>query len=396
MKADKYRIDGTKKCHLEELPTDSSRDDVTKAGILGKFEKNLAEMSELQNRFYACKKEGIILVLQALDAAGKDSLIRHAVSGMNPQGVRVTCFKRPSEEELSHDYLWRVNKALPARGEIAVFNRSYYEDVITAKVLHLKDTYQMSERILSQSEEDFIDRRIRQVKNYEQYLYENSYRVVKVFLHVSKDEQRERFLERIDREDKNWKFESGDLDTREKFDEYMKTFDEVISKTASKEAPWYAIPADDKWYTRYLLTEILLDVMKATKPSYPEMPAQEKEKLLQCKTTLLSEKGISPDLVEKEEATKISGTGKPDPAKYIDLNKNGRNDYTESGGLKTPAGAAKQKKEDGKHSKDKEEKRDKGNRKEKKDKKNRNEKKNKKDRKGKDAAGGYEKITDID
>ncbi len=119
-------------------------------------------MSELQNRFYACKKEGIILVLQALDAAGKDSLIRHAVSGMNPQGVRVTCFKRPSEEELSHDYLWRVNKALPARGEIAVFNRSYYEDVITAKVLHLKDTYQMSERILSQSEEDFIDRRIRQ------------------------------------------------------------------------------------------------------------------------------------------------------------------------------------------------------------------------------------------
>ena len=178
MKADKYRIDGTRKCHLEELPTDS-RDDVTKAGILGKFEKNLAEMSELQNRFYACKKEGIILVLQALDAAGKDSLIRHAVSGMNPQGVRVTCFKRPSEEELSHDYLWRVNKALPARGEIAVFNRSYYEDVITAKVLHLKDTYQMSERILSQSEEDFIDRRIRQVKNYEQYLYENSYRVVK-------------------------------------------------------------------------------------------------------------------------------------------------------------------------------------------------------------------------
>jgi len=330
MKADKYRIDGTKKCHLEELPTDSSRDDVTKAGILGKFEKNLAEMSELQNRFYACKKEGIILVLQALDAAGKDSLIRHAVSGMNPQGVRVTCFKRPSEEELSHDYLWRVNKALPARGEIAVFNRSYYEDVITAKVLHLKDTYQMSERILSQSEEDFIDRRIRQVKNYEQYLYENSYRVVKVFLHVSKDEQRERFLERIDREDKNWKFESGDLDTREKFDEYMKTFDEVISKTASKEAPWYAIPADDKWYTRYLLTEILLDVMKATKPSYPEMPAQEKEKLLQCKTTLLSEKGISPDLVEKEEATKISGTGKPDPAKYIDLNKNGRNDYEDS------------------------------------------------------------------
>ncbi|HAP73541.1 MAG TPA: hypothetical protein DCQ39_07160 [Lachnospiraceae bacterium] len=254
----------------------------------------------------------------------------------------------------------------------------------------------MSERILSQSEEDFIDRRIRQVKNYEQYLYENSYRVVKVFLHVSKDEQRERFLERIDREDKNWKFESGDLDTREKFDEYMKTFDEVISKTASKEAPWYAIPADDKWYTRYLLTEILLDVMKATKPSYPEMPAQEKEKLLQCKTTLLSEKGISPDLVEKEEATKISGTGKPDPAKYIDLNKNGRNDYTESGGLKTPAGAAKQKKEDGKHSKDKEEKQDKGNRKAKKDKKNRNEKKNKKDRKGKDAAGGYEKITDID
>ena len=294
MKADKYRIDGTRKCHLEELPTDSSMDDVTKAGILGKFEKNLAEMSELQNRFYACKKEGIILVLQALDAAGKDSLIRHAVSGMNPQGVRVTCFKRPSEEELSHDYLWRVNKALPARGEIAVFNRSYYEDVITAKVLHLKDTYQMSERILSQSEEDFIDRRIRQVKNYEQYLYENSYRMVKIFLHVSKEEQTGQLLERIELPEKNWKFSPGDWQERGYWDAYQEAFEDAINATATKEAPWYVVPADHKWYMRYLVSEILCDTLIDMDPHYPEVT---KERLAEFEKLRAS---IEKDLPEKK------------------------------------------------------------------------------------------------
>ncbi len=271
MKAKKYRFDGTEKCILKDLPTDSSKDGVEKEEIVAKLEKNLEKMEELQNRFYADSKEGLIVVLQAMDAAGKDSLIRHVAGGMNPQGVKVSCFKRPTTEELAHDYLWRVNKVLPKRGEIAIFNRSYYEDVITASVLKLKDTYAMADRVIGVSNKKFIDKRMEQVRHYEEYLYENSFRIVKVFLHVSKDEQKKRFLERIDKPEKNWKFEPGDLDTRKQFDEYMETFERVIGKTATKESPWYALPADDKWYTRYLFSEILIDAMEQTKPEYPEL-----------------------------------------------------------------------------------------------------------------------------
>ena len=301
MKADKYCFDGSRKCDLKKIPTDSKEDDVERENIEALFEKNLKKLNELQNRFYADKKEGIIVVLQALDAAGKDSLIRHVASGMNPQGVHVACFKKPSEEELAHDYLWRVNLNLPARGEIAIFNRSYYEDVITAKVHHLKDTYHMAERVIGESNDEFIDRRIRQVKNYEQYLYENSYRVVKVFLNVSKHEQKKRFLERIDRPEKNWKFNAGDLTDRALFDTFRSTFEEVIDKTATKESPWYALPADDKWYTRYLLSEVLIDVIEKTKPVYPELPKDQEKLLASCRAELLAEDGGTVPEEEKKD-----------------------------------------------------------------------------------------------
>ena len=286
MKAKKYRFDGSGKCDLRSLPTDSKKDKVKKEEIVKKFSENLKTLSELQNCFYADSKEGLIVVLQALDAAGKDSLIRHVATGMNPQGVTVSCFKRPNSEELAHDYLWRVNKVLPKRGEIAIFNRSYYEDVITAGVLHLKDSYDMAPRITGMAEKKFIEQRIRQVRHYEEYLYENSYRIVKVFLHISKEEQKKRFLERIDRKDKNWKFEPADLETRELFDDYMDMFENVISKTATKESPWYALPADDKWYTRYLFSEILIDEIKKTKPEYPSLPEETREQLSEYKKQL--------------------------------------------------------------------------------------------------------------
>ena len=205
--------------------------------------------------------------------------------------MHVACFKKPSEEELSHDYLWRINQALPARGEIAIFNRSYYEDVVTAKVHHLKDSYHMAERITRQSEDEFVGKRMKQVKNYESYLYENSYRVVKVFLHVSKQEQKKRFLERIDRKEKNWKFNADDLTDRKLFDTFMKAFEDTIDQTATKESPWYAIPADDKWYTRYLLSEILIDVIEKTKPEYPELPGDQRERLQTCREELVAENG---------------------------------------------------------------------------------------------------------
>lgn len=291
MKADRYRFDGEKECHLGKLPTGAGEDGVQKEEIVRAFEKNQEKLDALQNVFYADKREGIIVVLQALDAAGKDSLIRKVATGLNPQGVHVACFKKPSEEELSHDYLWRVARELPARGEIAIFNRSYYEDIITAKVHHLKDTYHMAERIISQSEDDFIDGRIKQVRHFESYLYENSYRVVKVFLNVSKEEQKKRFLERIDRKKKNWKFNADDLTDRKLFDTFRKVFEETIDRTATKESPWYAIPADDKWYTRYLLSEILLDTIKKTNPAYPELPGEQKKRLAACREELLAENG---------------------------------------------------------------------------------------------------------
>ena len=290
MKAKKYCFDGSKKCILSDLPTGSKHDKVKKDAILEKFHDNLKTLDELQNRFYADGKEGLIVVLQALDAAGKDSLIRHVATGMNPQGVSVSCFKRPNTEELAHDYLWRVNKVLPKRGEIAIFNRSYYEDVITAAVLNLKDTYDMAPRVTGVSEKKFIDERMKQVMHYERYLYENSYRIVKVFLHISKEEQKKRFLERIERPDKNWKFEPADLETRKKFDDYMDTFERVITKTATREAPWYVLPADDKWYTRYLFSEVLIDTISKTKPEYPTLPEDVRSQLSEYKKELENEK----------------------------------------------------------------------------------------------------------
>ena len=221
--------------------------------------------------------------------AGKDSTVKHVMGGLNPQGVQVTSFKQPTSEELHHDFLWRVNKALPPRGSIAIFNRSYYEDVLVVQVHDLQKTYQMAPRVLEDSKKDFFEKRYRQIRSYEEYLYENSYRVVKIFLHVSKDEQKKRFLERIDRPEKNWKFSCSDLKERMRFDEYLDTFDEVITATAAKHSPWYAIPADQKWYTRYLVSEIVLDALQKSCHEYPVLSDDAKAELLNCKAALEQE-----------------------------------------------------------------------------------------------------------
>ena len=213
MKADRYLFDGSHPCALRKLPCDSKDDHVKKEDILAKTAENLEKMTALQDAFYADGREGLVIILQALDAAGKDSTVKHVMGGLNPQGVQVTSFKQPTSEELHHDFLWRVNKALPPRGSIAIFNRSYYEDVLV-QVHDLQKTYQMAPRVLEDSKKDFFEKRYRQIRSYEEYLYENSYRVVKIFLHVSKDEQKKRFLERIDRPEKNWKFSCSDLKER--------------------------------------------------------------------------------------------------------------------------------------------------------------------------------------
>ena len=289
MKADSYRFDGSEKCRLDKLATNSKTDGVDKEKILTKTAENLQKMAALQDAFYADGREGLVFVLQAMDAAGKDSTIKHVMSGLNPQGVQVTSFKQPNSEELKHDFLWRVNKALLARGSIAIFNRSYYEDVLVVQLHDLQKGYQMAPRVLEDSKKDFFEKRYRQISSYEEYLYENSYRVVKIFLHVSKDEQKKRFLERIDRPEKNWKSSCSDLKERMRFDEYLDTFDEVITATATKHSPWYAIPADQKWYTRYLVSEIVLDALQKSCHEYPVLSDDAKAELLNCKAALEQE-----------------------------------------------------------------------------------------------------------
>lgn len=316
MKADKYLFDGTKPCKLGDLPCNSKDDKVNKEAILAKTAKNIEKMAELQNAFYADGRQGLVIVLQALDAAGKDSTVRHVMSGLNPQGVTVTSFKQPTSEEARHDYLWRVVKALPPRGMIGVFNRSHYEDVLVAQVHDLQKTYAMAPRVLDDSKKDFFKKRYRQIRDFEEYLYENSYRVVKIFLHVSKDKQRERFLERIDDPAKNWKFSSSDLKERALFDEYIATFEEVIDATATKHSPWYALPADQKWYTRYLVSEIVLDQLKKCEPQYPKLGKEEKARLQDCRAQLMAEDGAK-KAVEKaaKKAAQKSAETAPKPRK---------------------------------------------------------------------------------
>ncbi len=284
-----YRFDGTKECHLDEMPTDSSGEKENKKVFEKKLEKNKLIIGELQNTFYSYKKEGLIIILQAMDAAGKDSLIRHVASSMNPQGVNVCCMKRPTNEELDHDYLWRVHNAIPRRGEITIFNRSYYEDIVTAEVKHLMPTYPMADRVIGVPEQEFIDKRIRQIQRYEEYLYENSYRIVKVFLHLSKDAQKKRLLERIDLKEKNWKFEKADLDERKVFDTYLEKYENVINKTASAISPWYVIPADQKWYTRYLFSEILIHIFDVIGAAPPELSEEETLNLKTYRDRLLND-----------------------------------------------------------------------------------------------------------
>ena len=237
-----YTFDGSRKLELDKLPTNSKKDKVDKEEILEKTKENLAKMRELQDRLYADGREGLIIVLQAMDAAGKDSTIKHVMGGVNPQGVEVHSFKTPSAEELAHDFLWRLNKCIPNRGYIGIFNRSYYEDVLVVRVYEMNKTYHIADRVISQPTEEFFKKRYRHIRNYEEYLYENGYRIVKIFLNVSKEKQKERFLERLDTLSKNWKFSASDLKTRAMWDEYQKVYEKAVNETSTKENPWYVLP----------------------------------------------------------------------------------------------------------------------------------------------------------
>ena len=286
----KYRYDGTKAFHLDKVSTSERSLEKDREKAEERMQKNFEEINELQKRLYADKKEGVIFLFQAMDAAGKDGTIAAVLTCLSPHGVNEIAFKSPSAVELGHDFLWRIEMAAP------IFNRSHYEEVLVYRVKKLWETQANAKRI------DFdkvMDYRYEDICNYEKYLWHNNVRTVKIFLNVSKKEQARRFLSRIQEPEKNWKFSSSDFEERKYWDDYQEAFEEAINQTATKEAPWYVVPADHKWYMRLVVSEIILHTLKDMDPQYPEVTKERLKEFEGYKKVLEEETGESKE--EKKE-----------------------------------------------------------------------------------------------
>jgi PPK2 family polyphosphate:nucleotide phosphotransferase len=244
-------------------------------------------LAEYQARLAAQDTYGLLVIFQAMDAAGKDGTIKHVMSGVNPQGVEVTSFKVPSSEEMDHDYLWRAAKRLPARGTIGIFNRSYYEEVLVVRV---HPAILAGQKLPPSAKRRGVwERRFREINDWERYLTDNGIRIVKLFLNVSKEEQRRRFLARIEEPEKNWKFSAGDARERRFWDEYQKAFEDVLSKTSTEHAPWYVIPADRKWFMRIAAGAVILQALIDIDPTFPVVSDEAKADMAAAKAELLAE-----------------------------------------------------------------------------------------------------------
>jgi PPK2 family polyphosphate:nucleotide phosphotransferase len=232
------------------------------------LDADIARLVALQEHLYAQDRWSVLLIFQAMDAAGKDSAIKHVMSGLNPQGTQVFAFKRPSDEELDHDYLWRTTQALPERGRIGIFNRSYYEEVLVVRVHpEILARQKLPASIVSRT---LWTERFEDINAFERYLSRNGTLIRKFFLYVSKDEQRRRFLERLDDPSKNWKFAVGDLDERDRWDDYMKAYEEALSKTSTDESPWFIVPADHKWFTRLVIARLVVEALESLDLRFPK------------------------------------------------------------------------------------------------------------------------------
>ena len=286
MNINPYRFTGQGLLHLHDYSTGIGGLGIRKEEALPLLEANQRQMSLLQDRLYAENKESVLIIFQAMDAAGKDSAIKHVISGMNPQGVTVHNFKQPCTEELNHDYLWRAFCHLPARGCIGIFNRSYYEDVLVVKVHGLHKNSNLPERCLTGT---LFEDRYKHITDFERYLYQNGTRIIKIFLHLSKNEQKNRFLKRIDNPEKNWKFSRSDIEERSYWEPYQKAYEQAIRHTASPIAPWYIVPADKKWLARLIISQIILETLQDINPQYPQLPEETAMLLQECRKKLLAE-----------------------------------------------------------------------------------------------------------
>jgi PPK2 family polyphosphate:nucleotide phosphotransferase len=259
-----------------------------KAAAQKRLQEDIQRLRELQDVFYAADSHSLLIIFQALDAAGKDGAIKHVMSGINPQGCQVASFKSPSSRELDHDYLWRCNIFLPERGRIGIFNRSYYEEVLAVRV---HPEFLAAQRLPSQPKGNKIwKRRFREINNYEKYLADNGTKVVKFFLNLSKDEQKKRFLERIENPQKNWKLSPSDVKERGHWDDYQRAYEDLLSETSTAHAPWHVIPADKKWFSRVAIANVIVKALQTMNLKYPTLNADQLAKLEESRAFLLQEK----------------------------------------------------------------------------------------------------------
>jgi PPK2 family polyphosphate:nucleotide phosphotransferase len=289
MKLDRFIVPPKKSIKLKDYPTDLTEPYQNKAEAQTKLENDIQKLTELQSKLYAQDTFALLIVLQGIDAAGKDSTVKHVMSGVNPTGCQVKSFKSPTPEELDHDYLWRHAKALPERGMIGIFNRSHYEEVLVVRVHpELLAKEKLPHDALRGDE--LWEQRFRQINHFERYLAENGIEVLKFFLHLSKDEQKRRFLARIEAEDKNWKFSDADVRERALWDDYQAAYEDALGHTSTEQAPWYVVPADHKWFTRAVIADVIVRKLESMKLTYPKLDDQRRAELAKAKQMLENEK----------------------------------------------------------------------------------------------------------
>lgn len=287
----KYFYDGSTKFSHTKFDTGETGG-LKKEEAIALMNENLPKIDELQKKLYAEKKVGVIFLFQAMDAAGKDGTIQAVLSCLSPHGVKEYAFKAPNVTELSHDFLWRIHHCVPERGQIAIFNRSHYEDVLIGKVHKLYKSQTKADYVKTS---EIMKNRYEDIRNFEKYLYNNSVRIVKIYLNVSKEEQAERFLSRLDEPQKNWKFSMADIKEREYWDEYQRAFADAVNQTATKYCPWYVVPADHKWYMRYLVSQIILDTLTEINPKFPKISPQMREHFDEARAILEREANADKD-----------------------------------------------------------------------------------------------------
>lgn len=283
-----FRVDHGKHFRLKDYDPADTGHWKSKEHAAEALEEGIARTADLQDKLYAQDRWALLLIFQAMDAAGKDGAIKHVMSGVNPQGCQVYSFKTPSEVELQHDFLWRTTRAMPERGHIGIFNRSYYEEVLVVRVHpEILESQKTPPALITKK---IWDERFEDIRCFERHMARSGTIIRKFFLNVSRKEQKKRFLERLDEPEKNWKFSAGDVRERKCWEDYMEAYEDAIRNTATEDAPWYVVPADNKWFTRLVISTVVVDALESLKLAYPEVDSEKKKELDAAKKSLSGKK----------------------------------------------------------------------------------------------------------